>query len=265
MPILKWDDAGTKTFERGVDRGVIYLADGKAVPWSGLVTVSTQSEKDATAIHFDGKKIHDLVSVGNFLGTIQAITYPDELMALEGYGEISAGVYLEDQPPQTFDFSYRTKIGSDIDPDSTHYKIHVVYNVTAIASDREYSTISDDASMSEFEWEITAVPEEVPGFRPSAKLVIDSRYVDPDLLEAVEVALYGGKTANAKLPPFAELLEMLVGFFRIEIVDNRDGTFTANSDFDGFITKLTTTSYQLDNANIEVVDADTYRISDTRF
>ena len=265
MPILSWDSADKKFFEQGIDRGVIYLSDGTAIPWNGLVSVKTSSNAKTKAIYYDGRKIHDFVTAGEFSGTISAITYPDELMDLTGFGSISAGVFFEDQALVPFNFSYRTRVGSASEPDSDHYKIHVVYNVTAVPSDVEYSTISDSPELTEFEWNITAVPEEAEGFRPSAKLVIDSRYVDPYLLETVETKLYGGTTANAKLPPFEELLEMLVGFFRLEIVDNRDGTWTANSEFDGYITQLTLDTFQLDNANIEVVDADIYRITDTRF
>lgn len=209
MPILEWDKIGERVFERGVDKGVIYLSNGNAIPWNGLTGVNTKPEKSVEPTYYDGLKINDLVTVGAFSGKIQAITYPDEFLELEGYGEISAGVYVEDQLPKTFHLSYRTKIGSDIDADSTDYKIHIVYNVTALASDKNFVTIATETALTEFEWEITAVPEEVPGFRPSAHIVIDSRHADAQLLSDIELVLYGGIGVTAQLLPFADMIELL--------------------------------------------------------
>ena len=52
MTKLVWDASGTRTYETGVDHGVLYLDDdgkgryGKAVAWNGLTTV-TQSPSGA--------------------------------------------------------------------------------------------------------------------------------------------------------------------------------------------------------------------------
>ena len=264
MPKLKWDQIGDRVFEQGVSHGVLYLPDGSAVPWNGLTSVSEQSGRSTEPLYFDGVKFEDFVSLGDFSGMLSAITYPDEFLELEGYGEVNSGVFVGDQEPKLFGLSYRTRIGSDVDTDATDYKLHLIYNVTAIPSDKNYATMTLETTLTEFEWTITAVPQEVPGFRPTAHFVFDSRYADPDLLADVELALYGGETANPQLPAFADMVEIITTFFRVEIIDNKDGTWTAVSKFPGYISMLSATEFQLDNVDAEFIDADTYQITDTR-
>lgn len=263
MPKIQWDTVGDRTYEGGLDRGVLYLSNGSGVPWNGLTDVTEKNEKKVSPIYFDGIKTHDKVELGDFAGSMSAITYPEELLEYEGYGRLVRGVFVGDQEPMPFGLSYRTRVGNDVDGNAG-YKIHAIYNVTAIPSDKQYSTLTDSPEFTEFEWDITAVPEEVAGFRPTAHIVLDSRHVDETLLNDVELLLYGGETADAILPPFEDLMELILGFFLVEIVDNNDGTWTAYTDFDGYITELADGEFRMDNVNAEYLDADTYELSDTR-
>lgn len=263
MPKLIWDAVGERGVETGVEKGVLYLEDGTAVVWNGLVSVSEKPNKSLTPIYFDGIKTNNLISLGDFSATISAYTFPEEMTQLEGYAGINSGVYLGDQKPETFSLSYRTlKKKDDGSPDS--YKIHLIYNATAIASDKNYSSVTDSASLTTFQWTITAVPEEFPGHRPSAHIIFDSAKVDPVFLADLELLLYGGDIANPSLPSHTDLLTLIAKFLRVEIVDNKDGTWTARTTFDGYIFTVSETEFLLKNVNAEYLDADTYRISDTR-
>jgi hypothetical protein len=264
MPILQWNQVTDRTFETGLDRGVIYLNDGRVFPWNGLTSVKTKDSKSTTAVYFDGVKCSEDVTLGAFEAEITAYTYPDAMLELEGYSQINAGVMIASQRPQTFSLSYRTQVGSALEPEGVGYKIHLIYNATAIPSDKEYSTLSDSPEAMEFSWNITTIPEEVDGLHPSAYIEIDSRKADPVLLEELERLLYGGVTANPALPTWEELITILSGFFRVEIIDNRDGTWTATTRFDGYITMVSPTEFQLDNVTAEYLDADTYKISNTQ-
>lgn len=173
------------------------------------------------------------------------------------------GVFVGEQRPKTFGLSYRTRVGSDVDGDAG-YKIHVLYNVTAIPSAKGYNTLSDSPDVIDFQWELSAVPETVEGFRPTSHVIIDSRYTDPILFADIELLLYGGLTANATLPPFEDLIEMIFSFFLVEIVDNNDGTWTAYSEYDGYINMIDPTEFRLDNVNAIFTDVDTYELSDTQ-
>lgn len=267
MAQLEWDKAGDRNFESGLDKSVLYLPDGSAVPWNGLTSVIEKFDKDVKPVYFDGKKINDLVTLGDFAATMQAITYPVEFEDLEGVGELRPGVKIADQPPKVFALCYRTQLGNDVDGQGSGYKIHILWNVTAIPNDRTYATMAADPSLTEFEWDLYAVPEDIDGFRPTAHFFIDSRDVDPLLLSDIETQLYGTVGADAALLPMADLMAYMASWYRIRIIDNGDGTWTADDNaHSGFISYLdggTASIFQITSANAVFLDADTYQISDT--
>lgn len=264
MSLLVWDKLSERIYETGLDRGVLYLPDGSAVPWNGLTEIIEKPNKEVSSIYYDGMKINDVVVLGEFQAIMKAITYPDEFVEIEGAVSLTDGVFLSDQRPQTFGLSYRTKIGNPIDGDSAGYKLHIIYNITAIPSDKSYSSITDSPSFSEFEWNITAVPEDFPGFRPSAHIIVDSRKVDPWLLEDIEKILYGTSSLNADLIPLPDLVDLLNNWHRIRIINNGNGTWTAISARDGFISVDPITGiFTIVDVNAVYLDSDTYAISDT--
>ena len=85
MTALDWDVVGQRFFETGVDRGVLYLPDGRGVPWNGLTGVVEEfADYETSARYLDGVKYLDDVPFTDFSGTLTALTYPDEFMDLEG-------------------------------------------------------------------------------------------------------------------------------------------------------------------------------------
>lgn len=264
MPKLVWDRIGARRYENGLDRGVLYLPDGKAVPWNGLTEVSEQADRDASPIYYDGMKIGDAVILGEFQASLKAITYPDEFEAVEGIRQIRGGVVAHNQPTKQFALCYRTMIEDDLGQ-GCHYKIHIIYNITATPNDKTYASLSDDPEIVEFEWTLTATPEEVPGIRPTAHIVIDTRRIDHWLLEDLELLLYGGTTAEASLMPLPEFIDFLREWYRVKITDNGDGTWTAEEQRPGFITFMDEEEemFQITKVNAIYLDEQTYVISDT--
>lgn len=260
---ITWDALEDRTFESGIDRGVLYLPDGTAVPWNGLISVAESFDRDVAAVYFDGMKIRDDVTLGSFSATLTALTYPDEFIELEGFGKLKRGIFAGDQSPKQFGLCWRTQVGNAIDGQSVGYKIHILYNVTAVPSDRTFSTLSEDSDPTEFSWEITAVPEEVPGLRPTAHFVIDSKDVDPWLLQDIEAILYGSSSAAASLIPMYDLVSYINNWFRVKIVDNGDGTWTAISMRDGFIDMPEEFLFRLIHVNAIYLNDYTFLISDT--
>lgn len=266
MPEIKWDEIGSRTYETGLDRGVLYLPDGSAVPWNGLISVIEAFDSQVSPVYFDGMKISDLVSLGSFSASLRAITYPEEFVELEGLGEVKAGVFYADQHPKAFGLCYRTQVGDDLAGQTGRgYKIHLIYNVTAIPQQQTFTTLTAEPSVTEFEWSITAVPEEIPGFRPTAHLVIETANMDPWLLEDIEKILYGTSFADASLVPMSELVAYIGDWFRIKITDNGDGTWTAEEERPGYITLFggESASFEIVGANAVYLDDVTYLISDT--
>lgn len=264
MTAIVWHETGTRFYETGVDRGVLYLPEGGGVPWNGLLSVNENVVgKQSAPFYFDGVKYADVIGVGDFAGSIKAYTYPDEFLQFDGIVSLGNGLFVTNQNPKRFNLSYRTKIGNEED-DELGYKIHILYNLTAIASQKNYQSQSNDPNIIEFEWNITAIPEDAPGFQPTAHLIIDSRHMNPILLADIENTLYGTVGTDPELPSVSTLTSFISDWVIIRITDNGNGTWTATGP-DDLITMLDSTTFQIIQANAEYLDADTYMISDSTF
>lgn len=215
MSRLIWDQVGKKFYETGVSNGVLYVANGTGgyktgVAWNGLSQVTENpSGAEATPIYADNIKYLNLISAEEFGATIEAYTYPDEFAECDGSAQVVAGVTLGQQDRKQFGFTYRTRIGNDVNGDSLGYKIHVVYNCLAAPSSKTYGTINESPEAITFSWEVTTTPVNVEGHKPSATLVIDSTKVKPATLTAVEDKLYGGTSSEPTLPSLEELIQLI--------------------------------------------------------
>lgn len=263
MPRIVWDELEERRFETGIDRGVLYKPQGTGVPWNGLTSVDIGSSKSVEPVHFDGIKVNDIVTQGDIEGVVRAFTYPDELLEFLGFLEEEAGVYFSEQPQQRFHLCYRTLIGNSNNLDDGYYKLHILYNVTAIPSPITYQTLSTDLNYNEFEWNITAIPEEMDSVRPTAYIVIDSRRMDPLMLADLEDILYGAGVLPPIMPTLKSLMAFIKKWNRITILDNGDGTWTAIDRNDDYITDNGDGTFQIDEANAVDIDGDSYQISST--
>lgn len=208
MTALVWDDLGEKTFEKGVDRGVLYLSDGSGVPWNGLSSVEEKTNgADVTPLYWDGIKYDEIYSSSDFLATLNAYTYPDEFLEYEGIQEINHGLYATGQSVKLFGLSYRTGIGNDINQD-LGYKIHILNNLTAIPAPTVFKSMAAKTSMVEFEWSISGIPAKVPGYKPTAHLIFDSTKSSEGFIEELEAILYGSDSTDARLPSLEALVEL---------------------------------------------------------
>jgi hypothetical protein len=262
MTKLVWDKAGDHNFEYGLDRGVLYLQDGSGVVWNGLTEIDESFSNESQEIFFDGRKINDFVKLGNFSATMRAVTYPDEFMPLEGIVPLRPGLFLRDQKIRTFGLCYRTLNGNDLEG-VDGYTLHVIYNVTAIPTDTTFSSLSDDPELVEFEWDITSIPSDTFGYRPTSHLLFDSRKMDPWLLEDLEEMLYGSAEKDPSLADINDLIDYVDKWFRLKIIDHGDGTWSAIEYVNGYnIRFLPEEEFEIINANAEYISDDEYAISD---
>lgn len=197
MARITWDDITERLFETGVKNCVLYVRkpDGSynyGVAWNGLTAV-TQSPEGAepTDIFADDIKYLVLRSPENFKASVEAYTYPEEFLPCEGTAIPIPGVYIDQQPYQTFSICYKTSIGNDTDGDDHGYKIHIIYNCLATPSEKDYGTIDEDPDAITFNWELDSIPMLVNGFKPTSALTIDSTKVNPGVLRIIEDTLYG--------------------------------------------------------------------------
>jgi hypothetical protein len=261
MTALVWDAPGTRVFESGVDRGVLYIPSGTGVSWNGLISVEEKTSSSIQPLFFDGVKFEDIVTVGEFSAVMKAFTYPDEFLEFEGVEEFDKGLFVYDQKQNRFHLSYRTRLSNDLSQQA--YKIHLLYNLTAIPSQIMRKTLSDEVSPIEFEWSVTSIPSEIEGFLPTAHLVIDARKMDEWLLQDVEDILYGNSERDPYLPPIQGLTNYIKKWDRLIIEDHGDGTWSATSPREGVIVMLDETTFQINEADAVYLNPTTYEISST--
>ena len=263
MTHIVWDQLEDRTYEAGLDRGVLYFPGGGGVAWNGLVSVEEEPSTTVDPVYYDGVKFNDIIVAGDYSATLKAFTYPDEFLEFEGILEEQDGLFVTDQPQSLFHLSYRTLIGEE------GYKIHLLWNLTAIPSTKTYETLSLDSAPAEFEWTLTSVPEPIDNYRPTAHIIIDSRKMDPYLLEDIETILYGTHDEEERVPTMPSM-KGLVSFIRkwqrLIVEEHPDGTWTATSNFEGYIEMIDETTFEITSETAIFIDSpanETYEISST--
>lgn len=260
MPRLEWNAAGSRFYEAGVDRGVLYVDGQAGVPWNGLTAVNENaSGGDAQAFYIDGVKYLNRSSDREFEATITAFTYPDEFGVCDGTVEARSGLFITNQRRKSFGLSYRTMIGND-QTEQYGYKIHIIYNALAAPSDVDNKTATDRTEVNEFSWQITTKPPAMSGYKPTSHIVIDSRTTDPSVLELIEDILYGNDEDSARIPSLAELIGVYDTISTMTVTDNGDGTFTVDAPFD-VIRMLDEETFEITSNNAVFIDEDTYTLS----
>ena len=193
MAKLVWDEVGKRTYETGVDKGVLYVQDaegayGKGVAWNGLTAVNeAPSGAEPTPLYADNIKYLELTSKEEYGATIEAYTYPDEFEACDGSAEIGEGVVIGQQSRKVFGLCYRTVKGNDVKNNDYGYKIHLVYGCKAKPAQKNYQTINDSPEAITFSWEVST----------------------SEKLKAIEEALYGTDSVEPKLLLPNEILAIL--------------------------------------------------------
>lgn len=260
MPRLEWGVSGTRVYETGIDRGVLYVDGQPGVAWSGLTGVEMNATGGGSKSYYiDGNKYLLVSAAEEFGATIKAFTYPDLFAQCDGTAQARTGLFVTQQRRKSFGFSYRTSIGSDQTND-LGYKIHIVYNALAEASDRSYETVSDDVSPIEFSWSVTTRPPVMAGYKRTAHIEIDSRTTNTEVLKAIEDALYGDADHSPRLLSFTEVAAMYDAFYHFEVIDNGDGTFTINGP-DEAIVSLGDDLLQFNWPTVIAIDAEHNTIS----
>ena len=220
MTKLAWDANSERLFETGVSRGVLFPMDetttppnyGAGVAWNGLTAVTeSPSGAEATALYADNIKYLSLTSAEEFGATIEAYMYPDAFAACDGTAELDtdSGVFIGQQDRKLFGFCYTTQLGNDVLGNAFGKKIHIIYGAKAAPSERGYATINDAPEAITFSWAVTTTAVEVPGFKPTATLIIDGSKVSAEAMSALEDYLYGAAADETATPPKLAMVSAL--------------------------------------------------------
>jgi len=260
LTVLAWDRPGERTYQAGVDRGVLYLP-GKAVVWNGLVGVDEAFKRETKEYYLDGQKYLTYQVLGEFEGKLRAFTYPDEFEEMDGVRTQKSGLFIHDQQPKSFGLSYRTQLGDDLAGLARGYRIHILYNLQAIPEGLSYSSVGGQAAPMTFGWGLISTPNvQGWGYRPTAHISLKSTDLAPDTLLYLEGILYGTATTAPRLPSLEELIKEVDN--PPTIVDNGDGTWTATSA-DADVTLVDATTFQVSDAEAGYLDSETYQITTT--
>jgi len=260
MPRLDWDAIGTRYYEAGVDRGVLYVEGQPGVAWNGLTAVNeTPSGGEPRPYYLDGVKYLNVSAPEEFEATITAFTYPLEFEVCDGSVQPRQGLFLTHQRRKPFGLSYRTMIGND-QSDSAGYKLHIVYNARVSPTDRNHQTIKEQNDPDDFSWKITTKPPALDGYKRTPHIVIDSRTTDPAILSQIEDILYGTDDEVARIPTFVELLATYDTISTMTVTDNGDGTFTVTAPYD-VIRMLDDETFEITSNNAVFIDDTTYTLS----
>lgn len=217
MAKLEFNSVGSRLFETGVKKGVLYvMGEGgtyeNGVVWNGLTAVTEKpSGAEPTNLYADDVKYVVLYGAEEFEATIEAYTYPEEFEQCDGSAALVEGAVIGQQSRKTFAFCYTTSLGNDVQGQEFGYKIHIIYGCIAKPSEKAYSTINDSPEAVTFSWDVTTVPVPVSGMKPTATVVVDSTRVNPTKLQQLEDKLYGSASEEATLPLPDEIKTLLAG------------------------------------------------------
>lgn len=215
---LTWDGTGTRFYEMGVEKGVLYPmgANGyeSGVAWNGLTSVTESPDgAELTDLYADNIKYASMRSAETFGGTIEAYTYPEAFAECDGSATPVTGAYVGQQARKAFGLCYKTLQGNDTTSEGM-YKLHIVYGCTAAPSEKAYETVNDSPDAITFSWEFKTTPvafttEAYASLKPTSLIVIDSAKADLTKLAALEAMLYGSSSADAALPTPDQVLATL--------------------------------------------------------
>lgn len=261
MTRVSWSDTSDRKFETGISNGVLYLPTG-GIAWNGLQSFEEEQGDEIQSFYIDGRKYLDLPNPGDFAGTLMVYTYPKEFGPYIGDVEIKPGLFVDNQPLQSFDISYQTIVGDSVVGIDRGRKIHLLYNLTAIEDATQYNSMSNQITPNNLSWKIQGVPEWVSGYRPTAHAVVDTSRSNPYFIEELTDILYGTASTNPRLPPLQELVTLADNWSLITITDHGDGTWSATGPEEYFTINADGT-FEIRNVEGTILDADSYSITTT--
>lgn len=205
---LTFDAVGEHFYETGVDQCVLYpydTVDGykPGVPWNGISSIAENPDgAEPNDIYADNLKYLSILSAESYGLTIEAYQSPDEFDQCDGAASVATGVVVRGQTRKMFGLSWRTKIGNDVN-DDLGYKYHLAWGLKASPSDQTHETVNDSPEASSLSWEAKSTPVNVEGYKPIAKMEIDSTTVDQAKLTSFLAKIYGtdGSTSYSAASP----------------------------------------------------------------
>ena len=215
MAKLIFDEVGKRFYETGVSKGVLFVQDEagaypKGVAWNGITAVNeSPTGAEANDQYADNMKYLSLTAAENFEGTIEAFYSPSEFDVCDGMAQVAPGVNAHQQNRKAFGFAYQSIIGNDIKQNDYGTKLHLWYGCKAAPTERANATVNDSPDPANPSWSITSTPVDVPGYRPTSVLTIDSTKATPAKWKALLDIIYGTESTEPYLPTPAQVIALM--------------------------------------------------------
>lgn len=208
--MITWDDPTRRYYQQGLDHGVLYIAGLAApIPWNGLISVDEGGEGSTEMLYRDGIVYLADAEPGDHVTSITSMMYPNDFGECIGIPKVTDGLFIDNQKPKRFDLSYRSLVGSGSAGDMFGYQLHLLYNCMATIKQRKRNTIGKDTSPMNFEFDVVCTPVKLPGYRPSAHIIIDTRGLSVSTIAEVEGVLYGVGAVPGRMPTPTELFDLM--------------------------------------------------------
>jgi len=255
--MLTWDPPDERYYEHGLDRGVLFIPGKDPIPWNGLTGFEEGSAGTSSMLYRDGVVYLADAEASDFSGKMDALFYPDAFHECIGLPEATDGLYVDNQKPKRFGLSYRSLIGSGATDDLFGYQIHIVYNCMATIAPRSRQTLGKDTQPVMFSFDIVCTPVKLPGYRPTAHYIIDTRAMSPSRVTDLEELLYG----PGDLPTPEELFDLMHFGDAITVTLHEDGYYTVEGASEN-VYSTGPYSFQMDNINGADLGGGYYSLSD---
>ena len=260
--MLTWDKPNERYYEHGLDRGVLYIPGRDPVPWNGLSGFDEGESGASSILYRDGVIYLSDMDASDFSGKLTTIFFPNEFHECLGIPEATDGLYVDNQKPKRFGFSYRSLIGSGTKGDMFGYQIHLVYQAMATINARSRKTIGADTAPVEFSFDLVCTPVKLVGFRPTAHYIIDTRSMSKSTVAELENILYGDGTTPGVMPPPQTLYDLMNFGDAIVVLVHLDKTFTIEASSKNVYELEPPYHFQMVNINGTDNGDGTYVISD---
>lgn len=208
---ITWGQNTQKTYEQGIDRGVIYFKAAtdtsglytKGYAWPGLISVNEEpSGGELASSYQDGRLYSNFRGLADYEATISTFGYPEVLDGYDMFGNYTkSALTITEQAPQVFAMTYRT-----FETDAAglvRKKIHLIWNLMAEATSIDYTTIAEEADPSIYEIKVKGSPvlddtwDAAFNYTPSCHYIVDTSKLTAPKLAQLEKDLYGsGTVAN---------------------------------------------------------------------
>lgn len=210
MTALEWDQPGTRFYETGIDRVVLYPPSNTPVVWHGVTRIDEKIVGgDIKSYYRDGVKYIDFPENADYQAILSAFSAPVEFRECDGLLETMRGLVLTQQPRKFFGLSYRTLRTSDTD--DSGYRIHLVYNCLASPSNKDHKTLGDSVDPLQYQWTIDTIPVRSATNKPTAHLVIDTARFSAGQISQIEDLIHGTESTFPTLPAQSVIASILGG------------------------------------------------------